>query len=162
LPEVLEAIRFADARYATIIYVSAVSARSFLLTQGVGTAADDMRAVLGLVDEAHQLLRRRRVPSRHPHMLKLRGIRALALARLGSVELAERMLGQVVDGLREQGRERDAKLAAEQLLWIVEDRCGQVGRGRLMRRKLGLPSAEPAAVTTKTATPSKEDDPIGF
>lgn len=154
--DVVEAFRWADPRHASRIHVSAVSALAYLLTQpGVGSL-EDVSTALCLAIDADRLLRRRRVAARHPHRLKLRWIRALALARLGAVDLAEHLLATVVKGLRAEGLERDAEHAAEQLVWIVAERAGKLGRASHLRRSLGLSAAEPPAA------PPEPPAPIGW
>lgn len=155
LADALEALRWVDPRHESRVHLSGVTAVSVLVTK-VGTRKD-ITDVLQLAIEGERLLRRRRIPARHPHRLKLKAIRALALARLGSVEQAERILAGVVSDLRELGLDDDADRAAVELLWVVGDRAGQVGRARYLRRSLGLPAA------AEPAEPEPDDSaPIGF
>ncbi len=154
LADALEALRIADPRYAVRVHLAAISAVA-LLTTRVGTANDAID-VLRLADEADRLLARR-VPGYHPHRVKLAGIRALAFARLGSTEVAERILLEVIRELRALGLEDAADRAGLDLLWVIGERAGQVGRARYLRREMGLPSEEPPA------EPEPDDsDPIGF
>ncbi len=155
LADALEALRMADPRYVPSVHFSAVSAVSFLVTK-IGTPKDVVD-VLELAAAADRRLPRR-VPTGHPHRLRLQGIRALALARFGALEQAERILMGVVAGLREQGLDADADRAGLELLWVVGERAGKVDRARFLRRSLGLPAAEepPAATSHDVSTP------IGF
>ncbi len=154
LADALEALSLADPRQAARVHLSAVSAVSFLVTK-IGTPKDTAD-VLELAADADRLLSRR-VSTRHPHRLKLRGIRALALARFGALEQAERILLAVVAGLRAVGLDTDADRAGLELLWVVGERAGKVDRARYLRRSLGLPAdADPPA------PPPDDPSPIGF
>ncbi len=155
LADALAALRMADPRYAARVHISAVSAVG-LLTTRVGTVKDVLD-VLELAGAAARLLSRRRVAKRHPHQVKLRGIRALAIARLGSLDQAERMLFDVIRELRELGLDDAADRAGLDLLWVVGERAGKIERARYLRREMGLPpSADPPP------TPPDDPSPIGF
>ncbi len=91
--------------------------------------------------------------------MKLKAIRGLALARLDSVELAERILTGVVSELRELGLDDDADRAGLELLWVGGERAGKVDRARYLRRSLGLP---PAEEPPSPATTPDDSSPIGF
>ncbi len=154
LADSLEALRMADPRHAARVHLSAITAVSFLVTK-IGIPKD-VAEVLELAGAADQLLSRR-VPTRHPHRLRLKGISALALARFGALEQAERILFAVVAGLRELGLDADADRAGLELLWVVGERAAKPERARYLRRSLGLPAAEESP-----PPPPDDPSPIGF
>lgn len=159
LGDVFEAFRWIDPRFAPSVHLAAVSTLATLLTQNA-TSPEHLQTALRLEGEAQDLLRRRRVRACHPHRAQLRGIRALALAKLGAVERAEQIMRQrVIPDLRAAGLDSTADEAAEQLLWIVAERAGQVGRASYLRSRHGLPPPK----TPQPKTPKDDPgDPIGF
>ena len=68
------------------------------------------------------------------HRLRIRGCRALVLARLGSTRQAESLLADVLEQFTKQGQSVAAAHALDALCWVIE-RTGQVGRAALVRRK---------------------------
>lgn len=147
IEDVFEALRWIDPRYAPRVHLAAVSTLATVLTQNA-VGPEDLQTALRLEEEAQRLLRRRRVRACHPHRAQLRGIRALVLAKLGAVALAEEVMAhRVIPDLRAAGLDSTADEAGEQLLWIVAERAGQVGRAGYLRRKLGLAPKTPAPKT---------------
>lgn len=155
--DVFEALRWIDPRYAPRVHLAAVTTLGVLLTQNA-VSPEDLQAALRLEEEAHKLLRRRRVRACHPHRAQLRALRAFALAKLGSLELAEHILERrVIPDLRAAGLDATADEIAEQLARIVAERAGNVGRARYLRRKHGLRPADPVPAVVDDL-----NDPIGF
>ena len=153
LADALEALRWVDPRHAMRVHLSAVSLLCTVMAKA-GTPEDAAYA-LRLVDESDKLLRKRRISSRHLHRIILRWIRALAIARLGASEQAERILTEVVRSLQQLGLDDDADRAGADLVWVIGERAGKLGVARYLRRQMGLPCEE-------TPPETEPDDPIGF
>lgn len=133
LASVLEALALTSDRSDLRVRMSAVSCLSAVLLQ-FGTLSDVLR-VLRLVDDADRALARRRVRRSQLFRVLLRWARALALARLGSVDRAENIMLDVIEHLRQKGHAETLRHAVDALGWIVEERAARPARAAYLRRK---------------------------
>jgi len=114
--------------------------------------------VLTICRDAQRILKAKRIKARDPHRVMVRGLEALALAVLGSVDRAETLLERTVREFRKAGRKRDAEVFVEHMVWLVGNRAGQAGRALLVAQRHG--AALKAGKRIKP--PPDDDDPIGF
>lgn len=133
LASVLEAMALTSERSDLRVRMSAVSQLSAVLLR-FGSLSDVQRA-LWLVNEADRELARRRFRRSHLHRVLLRWARAVALARLGSVDRAENIMVDVIEHLRQKGQAERVQHAVDALAWIVGERAGRPDRATYLRRK---------------------------
>ncbi|MEM7585027.1 MAG: hypothetical protein AAF560_16655 [Acidobacteriota bacterium] len=105
--------------YTRRVHLAAVTVLCSLLVK-YGTATIAGQAIEILDRAEHVLIYRCRVAPDHVHRIKLKWCRALVLARLGSLNKAERLLVEVVERLAAQGFENDTQRALDALVWVIE------------------------------------------
>jgi len=158
LPDAVTALKCVDPRFSAHIHVAGLSTLgTILVLPGVATTPDVPRCVLNLCRLAQRILKARRIKARDPHRIMIRGIEALAMALLGSVDRAEALLERTIREFRKAGHERDAEVFVEHMVWLVGNRAGQTGRARLVAQRHG-----PTFRSVKRVTPPDDDEPIGF
>jgi hypothetical protein len=133
MADALRSLTLTSERSALRVRLAAVSCLAAVLLR-FGSLNEVIRA-LTLVDEAEQALARRRVRRSHLHRVVLRWARALALARLGSVDRAENIMVDVIEHLRQKGHVDRLKHAVDALAWIVGERGGRPARADYLQRK---------------------------
>jgi len=134
MADVLEALELTAGGAEVRVRMAAISRLAGVLLH-FGSLNGVTRA-LELVDQADRTLARRRVRRSHLHRILLRWVRALALARLGSVDRAENIMADVIEHLRRKGQVERLKHAVDALAWIVGERAGRPARAEYLRRKL--------------------------
>lgn len=160
LSDAVAALSWADPRFVPYVHVAGITALGRILIEpGVGTV-ETAHEVLKLCRRAHQVLAARRIKAGDPHRVKIRGLQALALGMLGSLQRAEDLMFRTIRELEAAGLAHDARLVVQHMVWLVGNRAGQVGRARLLATRYGLPMA-PISRPRKPK-PKDDTDPIGF
>jgi hypothetical protein len=94
-----------------------------------------VRKAMELLNRAERaLIYRCRVPADHVHRIKLKWGKALACARLGSFEKAEKMLVDVVERLIVGGYREDARKALDALVWVLRQTQYPLRAGYMVKK----------------------------
>ena len=101
------------------VHLSAVVLLCALLVK-FGPPERVQRALEYLTQAERTLIYRCRLPADHAHRIKLKWCKALAYARQGSLEKAERILVDVIERLIALGFNEDARKALDALVWVLE------------------------------------------
>ena len=136
MADVLQALSLTSERSTLRVRMAAVSCLAAVLLH-FGSLKEVVRA-LRLIDDADRSLARRRVRRSHLHRVLLRWARALAMARLGSVDRAENIMIDVIEHLQRKGQTERLKHAVDALAWIVGERAARPARALYLRRKYAL------------------------